>query len=246
MKNLVFAFLIAILTVSCKKSDEFRTNSQSSDSDSIVLNDPKNNLNIQTKSFVEIDSSGILMFPLEMSEAKRTRDMSYKDIPNGNYWNIIFLNSKTNEYHLLSQQKMLIYDYNYDEYQEERGISTSRDIPYIFYRIRSDDFNQDKLLNQQDPLYLYVSDLFGKNFRQISPKDQHLINWSYIKSSNKILMNVQKDSGKNGEFDSYDEINTYELTLGQDENPREIFSQKFKNELKILFDRDWKRIDKDE
>ena len=79
-----------------------------------VLNDPKNNLNIQTNRFSEIDSSGILMFPLSMGETERDGgSLSYKEMPNNSYWNIIFLNSRTNEYHLLTDKKMLIRNYDF-------------------------------------------------------------------------------------------------------------------------------------
>ncbi len=245
MKNLILLSALIGSLVSCKKSDGFRTSTQNAESDSTaILNDPKNNLNIQTRSFIEIDSSGILMFPLEMGQSNKSRNSDYKEIPDGNYWNIIFLDTHTNEYHLLSEQKMLIFSYDY-KYQEKSGIESNKDLSHIFYTVRSEDFNQDKLLNRKDPMYLYVSNMKGQNFRQISPKNQHIINWSYVESSNKILMIVQKDSDKNGEFDDYDEILTYELILGEDEKPREIFNQDFKNKLKILYDRDCKKNDKD-
>lgn len=60
--------------------------------------------------FTEIDSSRILMFPLTMGESERSDggSFSYKSIPENSYWNIIFLDTRTNAYHLLSDKKMLI------------------------------------------------------------------------------------------------------------------------------------------
>lgn len=214
-------------------------------SDSLaVVNDPKNNLNIQTNSFSEIDSSGVLMFPLSMGESEREGgSLSYKEMPNNGYWNIIFYNSKTKEYHLLSERKMVIENYDY-KYSSGDNENISQTTNHIFYTIRTDDFNKDKKLTDQDPQYLFISDKFGNNFRQISPPNYNLNNWKFIKSSNKVIMTVGKDSDKNIKFDNSDEITTFEIELAKGEEAKEIFADDFKNKLKILFDRDWKRIKK--
>jgi len=85
---LKFANLITatLLLFSCGQNNRQQptTFSDSTAVDTLaILNDPKNNLNVQTNSFSEIDSSGIIMFPLSMGET--TRDggsISYKEIPN--------------------------------------------------------------------------------------------------------------------------------------------------------------------
>src|SRR5690606_953622 len=124
----------------------------------------------------------------------------------------------------------------------EEAINIPEKLNHIFYEVRVNDFNQDKLINQKDPIYLFVSDKKGKNFRQISPKDYDLNNWNYIESSNKIIITATKDSNKNLEFDDKDEVSTFEITLDVNESPEEIFSNDLKAKLKTLYDKDWKRI----
>ncbi|WP_449398643.1 hypothetical protein [Chryseobacterium wanjuense] len=162
-------------------------------------------------------------------------------MPNNGYWNIIFLNSNTNEYHLLTEKKILILDYDY-KYKTEEGINFSGKTDHIFYNVRSVDYNQDKLINEEDPVYLFVSDKFGNNFRQISPANYSLNNWKYIQTSNKVIMTATKDSNKNKVFDDKDEILTFEVILNKSETPKEVFNEGFKDKLKKLYDRDWKRI----
>ena len=62
IRQIIFLSIIILLT-SCGQNQQGQQNQTSVDStlvDSIaVLNDPKNNLNIQTNSFSEIDSSGV-------------------------------------------------------------------------------------------------------------------------------------------------------------------------------------------
>ena len=247
LRSIIYFFAVIIL-ISCSQNNQEPQTQQNVDNSVVdtlsVLNDPKNNLNIQTNSFSEIDSSGILMFPLSMSEtAREGGSLSYKEMPGNNYWNIIFLNSKTNEYSLLSDKKMLIrnYDFKYSSNDTVEIVKTSK---HIFYSITSDDLNKDKKLTYEDPEYLFVSDKEGKNFRQISPANYDLQNWQYIKSINKVFITAKKDSDKNMKFDENDEVATFEVGMDSNSEPKEVFSADFKNKLKILYDRDWKRLKK--
>ena len=61
---------------------------------------------------------------------------------------------------------------------------------------------------------------------------------------NKILLTVRKDSDKNNKFDGKDEVTTFEVDIDKGTQPKEVFSTDFKDKLKILYDRDWKRLKK--
>ena len=248
MLRLIISLLTAFILISCGQNNQEPQTQRNVDNTMVdtvtVLSDPKNNLNIQTNSFSEIDSSGILMFPLSMSETERDGgSLSYKEMPSNSYWNIIFLNSKTNEYHLLSDKKMLIRNYDI-KYSSNDNMDIAQTSRHIFYSITSDDFNKDKKLTDEDPKYLFVSDKEGNNFRQISPSNYNLQNWQFIKSVNKIVLTVRKDSDKNNKFDDKDEVTTFEVDIDKGTQPKEVFSTDFKNKLKILYDRDWKRMKK--
>ena len=247
LRYIIFLSTILFL-ISCGQNKEEQQKQSSSDSsfvDSLaILNDPKNNLNIQTNNFSEIDSSGILMFPLSMGESERDGgSLSYKSMPSNSFWNIIFFNSKTNEYHLLSDRKMLIRNYDF-KYSSDNNVDIAQTSNHIFYSITSEDYNKDKKLTDEDPKYLFVSDKEGNNFKQISPSNYDLQNWQFIKSVKKVLMTVKKDSDKNNKFDEKDEVTTFEIEIDKGTEPKEIFSTDFKNKLKILYDRDWKRLKK--
>lgn len=247
LRHIIFLSTILFL-ISCGQSKQEQQKQANDDStliDSLaILNDPKNNLNIQTNSFSEIDSSGILMFPLSMGESERDGgSLSYKSMPGNSFWNIIFLNCKTNEYHLLSDRKMLIRNYDF-KYSSNNNVDIAQTSRHIFYSITSEDFNKDKKLTYDDPNYLFVSDKEGNNFRQISPANYDLQNWQFIKSVNKVLLTVKKDSDKNNKFDEKDEVTTFEVEIDKGTEPKEVFSTDFKNKLKILYDRDWKRLKK--
>ncbi len=246
---LKFVTVIIITTLffySCGQNNQHGQTSTSPDSTAVdtvaIINDPKNNLNVQTNSFFEIDSSGIIMFPISMGEIKRGGgSYSYKEMPYNSYWNIIFYNSHTSQYHLLSDKKMLISSFDI-RYRSGDNIDIAFSNKYIFYLVKIDDYNQDEKLPSDDPEYLFVSDKEGNNFKQISPTGYNLKSWQYIKSTNRIFMAVVKDSDKNRKFGDKDEVTTFQIDIDKETQPTEIFPTEFKNKLKVLFDRDWKRI----
>jgi hypothetical protein len=246
-------FKLIILTLSIGFLYSCHTNNQQqqpgaiSDSTKVdtsaIINDPKSNLNIQTNSFSEIDTSGILMFPLSMGESERDGggSLSYKEISPSNYWNIIFYNSHTAAYHLLSERKMLIGDFDTKSSSSENGRNTLT-AKNIFYTITVDDYNKDRRLTGQDPIYLFISDKEGNNFRQISPAGCSVRSWQIIQSTNKIIITVTKDSDNNKKFDESDEVASFQIDIDKEVNATEIFPADFKKKLKVLFDKDWKRI----
>ena len=206
-----------------------------------IVNNPESNLNVQTNSFVEIDSSGILMFPLSMGESKRNGgSLSYKELPANSYWNIIFHDSKTGQHHLLSDKKMMITNFDY-RFNNSDLIDISQTEKYIFYRVIVNDYNNDNVFTLEDPDYLFTSDKKGNNFRQLSPDNYNLISWQYIRASNKILMILTKDSDDNKEFGDKDEVSTFQINIDTDSTATEIFNPEFKNTLKVMYGKDWKK-----
>ncbi len=234
MKLPIFVILTSLLgIVSCaqnKSNPETETDIQT-DMDSKTI------VNIPTASFQEIDSTGILLFPLSIGgEGKDRKFSSYKDNYYG-HWNLIFYNTQTSQYHLLTDKKMIIKNYQTDIDKVNKSSHN-----YIFYTIISDDYNKDKTLNDKDPHYLYISDKSGNSFRQISPSCYNLVNWKFIRNTNKVVMTVKKDSNKDLEFNEKDEISAFEIDLTTpNSQPKEIFSTDFKNQINSLQDRYWKQ-----
>ncbi len=244
MKYTIFSCLFLILfSCNVKEQPLPQGNDSNTTTDSVaVVNDPTINLNVQMNSYTEIDSSAVLLFPLSVSENEDRSGFtsrSYKSMPNDEYWNMAFLNTKTNEYHLLGENKMLIssYEYNVEGYEKVKALDQT-----IFYTIKTTDYNKDKLINDKDPTYLFITDKRGYGFKQISPSNYHFIRWSYIDSCNKIILTLKKDNNKDNLFDEKDETVMYDVAASFDKDAAEIFSVDFKNKLKVLFDRDWKRV----
>ena len=197
-------------------------------------------LNLQISKFEEIDSSGVLMFPLAMGEtAKRGKSDYYKEVPYNMYWNIIFYNSANGQSHLLSDTlKLLVNDFGYNNPgQRDKLKSRSK----LFFNLTVTDNNEDGLLDGDDPNYLFVTDKQGKNLKQVSPSGCDFFDWYVVENSDLIIMLVRVDSNRDHKFDEEDEKAAYRFDLTADSMPTEIVEPEFKEKLRNLYHRDWQR-----
>jgi hypothetical protein len=246
MANMKLIALIALL-VSCGQQQVSPPSAQdtmitATDTVAVSASNALNNLNIQTGSFQEIGKTGVVMFPLSVGETERTEgtESLYRSSPNNSIWNIVFYNAITGETKMLGERKMLI-----SSFSPVGDLSSAAEADslhkYIYYRVRVDDVNNDKQLTDKDPEYLFISDLKGEGFRQISPAGLHLQSWGLVKTANKVIMIVHRDSDKNGAFTQKDEELIYQIDPSKEKDPHEIFPDALKNKLKMMFNRDWKK-----
>lgn len=238
MRITIYCFLLISLLYSC--------NNESTDTIADTVKENKQNQNqlkIETPNLIEIDSSGVLLAPLKIGETiDKSFESSYDSRKEDYYWNIIFYNSKTSEKHLLSKDKMLISNYTNDygksSSESNNTIDASSSKKYLFYNIRTFDGNNNGKLDLSDPEYLYISDRNGFNLQQISPKNNHLESWDYIKSSNKVMMNVRNDANADRVWNDKDQLITYEYNLDT-KTSTVVFNDQFKNNLKENFQKNW-------
>ena len=102
----------------------------------------------------------------------------------------------------------------------------------IFYRVVKKDFNEDMKYNSLDPVMLYVSDLDGRNFTQITPDDQHFLDYTYYKETQSIMIKTVLDSDKNKAFMSNDETSFSSMKIMEPAKAKEIFSDDLKKSLR--------------
>lgn len=212
--------------------------------DTVMVHNPElAKLKIDFGGLTEIDETGVMILPLVIKNEAggMFESSSYKLIPGHNYWNIVFYNSKTSEYYLLGEQKMLIKSIMDRSGLEYTDTKNSIDSNFMLFEIITDDFNKDGLLDEKDPTYLFATDRTGKNLRQLSPANQQLNSWKYITSTGKIIMRVKADTDKNLLFDEKDQTNLVGIDLSNEKDIKSIFSDSFQLRLKVLFDRDWKK-----
>ena len=242
MKKII-ALSFVINLISCSENKETFERKENKEDEKV------SNLKIQTHEFFEIDSSGIVVFPLQIGKTENSGlKGSFDSEKRDAYWNMIFYNTNTGEKHWLSDKKMPILNY---ETNYSNSYISSKDTQnlhidnyssknYIFYNMITEDFNQDKKLNYSDPTYLFISDKEGKNLKQISPNNLNVVDWKLIPKANKIIINARKDINGNKNFeDDDDEIVSLEYDLNAQKNATLIFDKKDKDSLIKNFKKNW-------
>ena len=245
MKKTIVTLTLIIFLFSCEthKSHSERIRAESVKDSSEVIT--KNHLNFNT--IVKIDSIlDYVMYPLEISkEAQSDLGGSYGESSYGRknfYWNIIFYNTKTQEYHLLDDnKKMLISSYDFNV---QSSMNSNYEVKFhkmkgnnIYYDITVLDYNKDGHLDSKDPHYLFMSDNEGRNFKQISPDSMSVNGWNVIEKTGKLLIQARKDTDGDKLFNNEDEIIPFVFDLKSGENIKEIFNPKFKKEAQKLFEK---------
>lgn len=139
----------------------------------------------------------------------------------GDYIDIYFYNSTTKQTKkLFDKQLALIQSFNKREYYYDKGRES--EIPanilpkHIVYLARTENFNGDHALDNQDPVYLYISTKTGDNLTQITPKGLTVVSWTLSKDKKMILVKVRNDKNKNKKFGNGDDELYYRIDLDDD------------------------------
>ncbi len=139
----------------------------------------------------------------------------------GDYMDIYFYNTYTNQTKkLFAGQLALIQSFNNRSYYYDKHIGDEQPaniLPnHIIYLVRIDNYNNDKALDSDDPLYLYVSTKAGEGLKQITPNGFNVLSWTVSKDKKIIMVKVQNDKNKNKKFGNGDDELYYRIDLHND------------------------------
>ncbi|TCC88213.1 hypothetical protein EZ428_21050 [Pedobacter frigiditerrae] len=208
----------------------------------------KNTLSLNFGNPTELDSSTYVIYPLILNDEEGESDSygSSSGSRSTTYWNMAFYNTANGTYHLLDEnRKMVIYQYDQKESgnsstsNDEEGTTYSEVNKFIYYSIRTLDFNKDERLDFLDPNYLFISDKNGENFKQVSPDNADVNEWKNITKANKILMMVMFDSNNDKKFNNEDKVIPMVYDLTTKAISKEIFKDDFKSKAEKIFNHEW-------
>lgn len=253
LKHITFIFALTTFLLSCNKPVDKPIEAKPLTEEQQTAKLDK--LKLDFNQPVLIDSSVYVMYPLTLNnneEEKRGFIESSSYSSPTIYWNIIFYNTANGEYHLLEEKrKMVIYSYNPRNSNNYSTSSSSSDFnkylesgynyvdKLLYYSVTVLDFNNDGKLNAQDPSYLFISDKAGRNFKQVSPDNVNVTDWQTIKGTNKILIQVTKDTNNDKVFNNIDETIPMVYDLNTNEISKAIFKEEFIIKLKKQLDEQW-------
>jgi hypothetical protein len=137
--------------------------------------------------------------------------------------NILFYDKLSGASYILSVDTMHVLSFS---------IHKEFDNPLIFYRVVKMDINKDGKYNSTDAVMLYVSDMEGKDFIQVTPENEQFFDYFYYPETQSILIKTAIDIDKNSRFTALDETNFREMRLSKPAFGKEIFTRSMKDSLK--------------
>jgi len=204
---------------------------------------------LSNEEMVQIDSSVYVMFPLRLStktiseSGGSSSSGSERDV--STYWNIAFYNTLSNSRRLLTDEQMIITDYGGPEISGSEDAAIVPNPPrllansLIFYKVICSDYDEDGKLTENDPQYLFVSNLAGENFKQVSPDKVSITDWHLMKKTGMLLMEGRTDTNHDNKFDSNDKVTTYIYDLNTGKPAAPVFSPDFNDETYKLMKKLW-------
>jgi hypothetical protein len=145
------------------------------------------------------------------------------DVENVDIRNLIFYNKFSGESKKLLSDKLHIISFSiHYEFGEE---------PIIMYDVVKIDYNQDSLYNRKDPVMLFISDMNGDNFTQLTAEDETYLTYFYYYESNRMLLKVSKDGDGNKKFDPYDQTIFRDVDLKNPGIGKTLFGEDMIKEL---------------
>jgi hypothetical protein len=88
---------------------------------------------------------------------------------------------------------------------------------FILLSIKTDDYNKDGVIDETDPVSLFVCTKAGEHLVQISPKDMNVTAWTLSRDGKVIIAKIQKDKNSDKRFINEDE-EIYQIDLDGDFN----------------------------
>jgi len=137
--------------------------------------------------------------------------------------NLLFYNLLTGESYPLVEDSIHILSF---------ALHKEFERPLIFFRIVKEDYNKDGRYDGSDPVMLFVSNLDGTEFTQITPQTEHFVDYNLYAQTNSILIKTAIDSNKDLKFLTDDETNFRSMSLSNPKLAKNIFDDEMKDKLR--------------
>jgi hypothetical protein len=100
------------------------------------------------------------------------------------------------------------YDYKYRLKRNNFDISSK----WIFYFVKSTDYNKNKRIDSNDPFILYVSDKHGNGLKALTPTNENAVSIDIYDKQGFALIKMQRDADKDNHFE-YGDLDFYCIRL---------------------------------
>lgn len=166
------------------------------------------------------DSSSTYMIPTLYNSSLFTSDKL--SIWGDFYANLIFYNFKSDSSKKLFEKDTYIFKLTQPKYSyyQDGNLNRSLGKELIFYRVMNVDLNKNDRIDYEDPMVLYVSDIYGNHLKMLTSETENVVEFDLYENQKIALVKIQRDTNGDGNFNSKDnsfyyvKLNLADLTFG--------------------------------
>jgi hypothetical protein len=198
MKNKLFAIILILISlpIFAQKSDKLPR----------YFADP-----------ILVDSLSTLMIPTRYNADLLSS--SKIALWNDYYANIIFYDFRTDSSKRLFEKDTFIKGFSnhsnsyYGSEQDNKLKNTCS--KWIFYFVKTTDYDNSGRVDNQDPTILFVSDKYGNGLKAITPSNENVVSMDVLDKQGIALIKMQRDVDHDNDFES-DDKDFYYIRLDLD------------------------------
>jgi len=184
--------------------------------------------------FIELDSSSIILIPIEWDNNAKIGEIKIQG--NNRTKNLIFYNPISDSVKFLfSDSLQIITSFDGPLLSKRDSKDTTkrpRNKDQLYYSVINEDYNEDKKLDGDDPIYLYGSKYDGTSLTLLTIQHSSLKYYRYINDLNIILATLTIDENKDKKFDSRDSEILYKIDLNDLKKSKVITKMALKGDSK--------------
>lgn len=134
------------------------------------------------------------------------------------YGNLIFYNFKSDTQTKLFENDTFIKPFRNPNYYYSNNPQFQSVLPknftskYLLLLVYEIDFNQDKMIDEADPAYLFACHLDGTNLKRVTPVDENAESFEVFDNEGFILVRMQRDFNGDKKF-TYKDKDFYYLKI---------------------------------
>jgi hypothetical protein len=122
--------------------------------------------------------------------------------------NVLVRHADTGAVHLVLKENAVVQTLEYPQPRTGRddpdSANTFPPAGVLYWEIASEDSNGDGVIDEEDDVGTYLSDIDGRNLARITPKPSRVLEKTYDKKRNTLLLRILPDTNGDGNLDDND------------------------------------------
>lgn len=141
--------------------------------------------------------------------------------------NVLVRNAETGNMHLALDENAVVYTLEYptEHPADEPDADDFPPVGVLFWEIASTDSSGDGVIDDDDDLGAYLSDADGRNLKRITPVPSRVLERTYDKRRNVLLLSVLRDTNGDGKLDDKDHVSLVESSVASRTLVREVLDK---------------------